>query len=69
MFECLIKAFGSYRSLVYKKFLPRSGWQFIRLNNKFVFTDPESPIINILYGWSGIRGQFGVYYFMFSFTT
>ena len=35
-----------------------SGWFFIKFNNTFVFQDPESPIINILYGWSGLYGQF-----------
>ena len=27
-----------------------SGWFSIKFNNKFVFPDPDSPIINILYG-------------------
>ena len=31
-----------------------SGSSFIRFNNKFVFPDPEPPIINILYGWSNL---------------
>ena len=35
-----------------------SDWLFIRLNDAFVFSDPEPPIINILYGWSGIYGHF-----------
>ena len=32
-------------------------WLFIKFNNVFVFPDPEPPIINILYGWSGIYDQ------------
>ena len=32
---------------------------FFRLSNAFAFTDTESPTINILYGCSGISGQFG----------
>ena len=35
-----------------------SGWFSIKFNNRFVFPDPKLPIINILYGWSGIYGQF-----------
>ena len=35
-----------------------SGWFSIKFENIFVFSDPESSIINILYGWSGIHGQF-----------
>ena len=31
-----------------------SGSSFIRFNSKFVFPDPEPPIINILYGWSNL---------------
>ena len=46
-----------------------SGCLFFRLNNEFVFSDPEPPIVNILYGWSRIFGQFGLCSFMFSFTT
>ena len=42
---------------------------FIRLNNEFVFTDPEPPIINIIYGWSGVGGQFVLCSFMFSLTS
>ena len=33
----------------------------------YFFPDPESPIVNILYGWSGIYDQFGLRSFMFSF--
>ena len=50
--------FASYGSLAYKYILSMSGWFSIKFNNKFVFPDPEPPIINILYGWSGIYGQF-----------
>ena len=32
-------------------------YRFIRLNDKFVFPDLESPIINVLHGRSGICGQ------------
>ena len=35
-----------------------SGWFSIKFNNTFVFPDPEPPIINILYGLSGVCGQF-----------
>ena len=34
------------------------GWFSIKFNNKFVFPDPEPPIINIPYGLSGKYGQF-----------
>ena len=34
------------------------------LSNAFVFPDPEPPIINIQYEWSGIFGQFGLCSFM-----
>ena len=61
--------FSSYGSLAYKYILSISGCWFIRLNNEFVFPDPEPPIINILYRWSGIYGQFGLCSFMFSFVT
>ena len=33
------------------------GWFSFKLNNTFVFPDPEPPINNILYGWSGAYGQ------------
>ena len=36
------------------------GWSSIKFNNKFVFPDPEPPIINILHGLSGLCGQFGL---------
>ena len=35
-----------------------SGWFSIKFNNTFVFQDLEHPIINILYGRSGVYGQF-----------
>ena len=38
-------------------------------NLNLFFSDTEPPIINILYGWSGICGQFGLCSFIFSFTT
>ena len=46
--------FASFGSLAYKYILSISGWWFIRLNNESVFSDPETTIINILYGWLGI---------------
>ena len=46
-----------------------SSWWLIKLNNEFVFPDSEPPIINMLYVWSGICGQFKLCYFIFSFTT
>ena len=52
--------FASNGSLAYKKILLIPGWWLIRLNNEFVFPDPESTIINILYEWSDIFGQFGL---------
>ena len=50
--------FASYGSLAYKYILSMSGYFSIKFNNTFVFPEPEPPIINILYGWSGIHGQF-----------
>ena len=52
-------------SLTYKK-LSISGSWFIRLSNAYVCPDPEPPTINILYGWLGISGQFGLCSFMSS---
>ena len=43
-----------------------SRWWLIRLGNAFVFPDPESPIINILYRRSEIYSQFGLCFLMFS---
>ena len=34
-----------------------SGWCLINLRSAFNFPDLEPPIINILYGWSGICGK------------
>ena len=45
-----------------------SGWFSIKFNNAFIFPDPEPPIINILYGWSGIYGQFLFCWVLFSLT-
>ena len=39
----------------------------MRLNYVIAFPDPESLGINILYGWSGILGQFGICSFIFPF--
>ena len=39
----------------------------MRLNDVIAFPDPEYLAINILYGWSGIWGQFGICSFIFSF--
>ena len=35
------------------------------LSNTFVFPDPEPPIINIQYEWSGSFGQFGLCFMSF----
>ena len=32
----------------------------VKFSNTFVFPGPEPPTINILYGWYGIYGQFGL---------
>ena len=45
-----------------------SGWFSIKFNNAFVFPDPQPPIINILYGWSGIYSQFLLWAVLFSLT-
>ena len=50
--------FASYGSFAYKYILSMSDWFSIKFNNTLVFPDPEPPIINILYGWFGIYGQF-----------
>ena len=60
--------FVSYGSFAYRYILSMSGWFSIRFNNKFVFPDPESPIINIVYGWSGIYCQFLLCIVLFSLT-
>ena len=36
-----------------------------RLNNVFFFSDPDPPIIDILYGWSGICEEFGYVVYVF----
>ena len=43
-----------------------SCWFSIKFNNKFVFPDPEPPVNNILYGFSGIYGQFLLCLVLFS---
>ena len=43
------------------------GWFSIKFNNTIVFPGPEPPIINILYRWSGIYGQFLLCLVLFSF--
>ena len=55
--SCLTASNGS---LEYRWVLSISGWWLIRLNNKLVIPGPEPPDIDILYGWSGICGQFGL---------
>ena len=62
-----IRRFFSNESLAYKWILSISCYWLIKLNNKFVFPDHQPPIINILYGWSGICGYFGLYCLLFSF--
>ena len=44
------------------------SWVSIKFNNKFVFPDPEPPVINVLYGRSGIYGQFLLCLVLFSLT-
>ena len=58
---------ASYESLAYKQVSSISGSWFIRLSNGFVFPDPESPTISIMYGWWGISDQFGLCSFISSF--
>ena len=50
--DLLIKIlyFGLFKSLVYKKILSISFYSFIKLSNMLAFSDPEPPIIKILYG-------------------
>ena len=59
--------FALYGSFAYRYALSISGWLLIKSNNAFVFPDLEPPIINILYGWSGIYGHFQLCYILFSF--
>ena len=40
---------------------------FIKLSNVLVFHDPEPPIINTLYGGSGINGHILLWFLLFSF--
>ena len=40
---------------------------FWKLSNALVFPDLTSPIINILYGWSGVNGHFLFCSLLFSF--
>ena len=56
---------SSYGSFAYKYILSMSGWLFIKFNNVFVFPDPESPIINIMYELSGIYDQLGLWLIYF----
>ena len=64
-----VVSFTSWGSLAYKKTLSVSGWWYIKLINEFAFPNPESPIINILHGSSGICDQFGLCSFMIYFVT
>ena len=59
--------FASYRSFAYECILPMSGSLFIKLDNAFVFPDSKPPIINNLYGSSGIYGHIGLRFILFSF--
>ena len=54
---------------LFQVILSISGCWFVRENNEFVFPDPESPLINVLYGWSGICDQFELSPLKFSFVT
>ena len=54
-------------SFAYKYILSIFGWLFIKVNNAFVFPDPEPPTISILYGWSRIYGHFLLCFALFSF--
>ena len=56
----------SYGSFTYKYVLSMFRWLSIKFKNAFVFPDPEPPIINILYGWSGIYGYFKLCSVLFS---
>ena len=64
-----VVSFTSWVSLAYKKALSVSGWWYVQLINEFAFPNPESPIINILHGSSGICDQFGLCSVMFYFVT
>ena len=60
--------FDSYGSFAYQYILWMSSWFSFKFNNEFVFPDPEPLIINILYGWSGIYGQFLLFLILSSLT-
>ena len=60
--------FDSYGSFAHKYILSMSRWFSTKFDNIFVFPDPERPIVNILYGWSGIYGQFLLCLVLFSLT-
>ena len=38
---------------------------FVRLNNAIVSSDPEPRVVNILYEWSGICGEFELFSLIF----
>ena len=57
--------FASYGSLAYKYILSMSTYFSIKFNNTLAFPDPEPPVINVLYGLSGIYGQYGYAGFYF----
>ena len=40
---------------------------FTKVGNELVFPDTEPPIINILYGWSGMKGYFLLWSLLFLF--
>ena len=42
--------FFSHDFLVYKSILLISDWRLIRLNDKSMFPNSETPITNIMYG-------------------
>ena len=69
LFLLLIKYWylSSYGSLACKYILSMFCWLCIKFSNAFVFPVPEPPIINILYGWSGIYSQLRLCSFLFSF--
>ena len=60
--------FASYGSFAKKYIFSMSSWFFIKFNNTFVFSDPEPPINNILYGWSGLYVQVLLCSVLFSLT-
>ena len=52
--------------MVFSFLLSILGWWFMKLCNNFIFAYPESPIINIIYGWSRICDQIGLCFFLFA---